>query len=412
MCFMDRRRFTFLILFLIGSLILGFAIYRVFFGKPTATTPGTTPGEEIPGTTTGGFPEGGTGTRTSTPTSSGTLPPIGTTVRPGPDGTVTQPQIEQVTSDPILGVAADQDGRVQFYNTQDGKFYRLGNNGRPELLSDEVFYNVQNVTWAPGTTESSIIEYPDGSNIYYNFNTKTQVTLPKHWENFSFSSQGDKIAAKSIGYSPENRFLITSNPDGTEVSIIEPLGNNADKVRVDWSPNKQIVAFSGTGIPLGGDRQQILPIGLNGENFKGLIVEGRDFRSEWSPEGKKIIYSVYNAENNFKPQLWVDIAEGDAIGSGRKLLNVNTWADKCAFADERFVYCGVPEQLPTGAGFAPGLADNISDRLYRIDIQTGAKSELPLETPHVIQQIFLGPDGRSVYFTDKNETGVFRVPNL
>ena len=75
------------------------------------------------------------------------------------------------------------------------------------------------VTWSP-TQTASILEYPDGSNIYYDFDTKRQVTIPKHWEEFSFAPQGDRITSKSIGFSPENRWIVSANPDGTDVKIV------------------------------------------------------------------------------------------------------------------------------------------------------------------------------------------------
>ncbi len=75
-----------------------------------------------------------------------------------------------------------------------------------------------------------------------------------------------------------------------------------------------------------------------------MVVEGRDFREKWSPTGQKMLYSVYSIRSNFKPELWIVNAEGNNIGTGRKLLNLSTWADKCTFADDRFVYCAVHQK--------------------------------------------------------------------
>jgi Tol biopolymer transport system component len=133
-------------------------------------------------------------------------------------------------------------------------------------------------------------------------------------------------------------------------------------------------------------------------------------QSAWSPTGKKILYSVYNAQNDFKPSLWVDRGDGDNIGSARRLLNVNTWANKCVFADDRFVYCGVPRTLPTGAGFAPQIADNTPDDLFKIDTDTGFRTPITTSEDHVIDTISVDPTNRQLYFTDKNKAGVFSVP--
>jgi hypothetical protein len=46
---------------------------------------------------------------------------------------------------------------------------------------------------------------------------------------------------------------------------IQELGDNADKVTVNWSPSRQTVAFSQTGNPAGGEQRQILLIGMHQE---------------------------------------------------------------------------------------------------------------------------------------------------
>lgn len=404
---MDRKRLIAIVAFIAAAALLGFGVYWFFFRRPPAAIPPppVLPEELLPGP---GLPEAREGIPGVVEGVPGVLPTARPAKLPGVPRLTALPREELFIRDPAIGARADQSGNLAFYNDADGRFYRAGRDGKIALLSDEVFFNVERVTWSP-VSDESILEYPDGSNIYYNFQTKRQVTLPKHWEDFSFAGAGDRIAAKSIGFSPENRWLVTANPEGSGVSLVAPLGDNGDKVTVDWSPANQIVALSLTGEPLGGDREEVLFIGLHGENFKSTIVEGRGLQSRWSPDGKKLLYSVYSARSNFKPELWIVNAEGDDIGTGRRLLSIETWASKCSFADLRTVYCGVPEELPTGAGFAPALANSTPDRLWRIDTQTGARTEIPLQDPHIIDTLSITPDGRTLYFTDKNLSGVFQM---
>ncbi len=405
---MDRQRILFAIIFFIVTILLGFAIYWVFFAKKDTPTP-TTPGQTTQGTGSQ-FPTAGEGGgTTATPTQSGTLPRPATVGTGGTTGTSAPQRVGQILTDALKSPAPDPSGGAKFYNQSDGRFYRLNTDGTAVALSDEVFFNVEKATWSPNKNEG-ILEYPDGSNIYYNFDTERQVTLPKHWEEFSFSPIGDKIAAKSMGLSPENRWVVTSNPDGTESTLIEPMGDNANKVTIDWSPNKQIIALSRTGEALGADRQEVLFVGLHGENFRSTVVEGRDFQSAWSPQGNRLIYSVYSARSDFKPELWIVNASGDQIGSGRKFLNLNTWSNKCAFANERTLYCGVPQQLDTGTGFAPALADNTPDQIIRVDLETGTRTEIETDDTYVVDSMFVGDDGKTLYFTDKRRTGLFSAP--
>ncbi len=414
---MDKKRIALIIGFILFSIGMAYAIYFVFFRKAPPPTSDT--GTQIETGGQVGFPNINNGTpNQDNGTNNGEIPPVGTVTGPigGVDANTglplnqpnfTSERVTKIVDSAVRGVNT-AGGNTKFYNSEDGKFYRLDASGVAVPLSDQTFYNVQKVTWSP-TGNNSILEYPDGSNIFYDFNTKQQVTLPRHWENFSFSPQGDQVAAKSVGLAPENRWLISSAPDGSSVRLIQPLGNNADKVTVDWSPNRQVVGMSKTGEALSDDRQQVLLLGQNQENFKSLIVEGRGLETKWSKSGSKILHSVYSAASDFKPELWISDGTPDTVGGNRKLLGVQTWASKCAMADDRFVYCGVPELLNTGAGFAPAVANNTPDKLYKIDTATGLKTDIPLDDIHTIDTITLSEDGQTLYFTDKAQSGMFQV---
>ncbi len=406
---MEKKRIALIILFFVITILLGYAIYRVFFSSGTDGSITTEDGTS----TSGVFPTADDGSiRSDVPFTDGSLPfSDGGTDFTGTlpqDDSAAAPIVSQITDQPVGNISAGNLGTAKFYNEVDGKFYTIGPDGKPIPLSDTTFFNVSDVSWSP-TREEAIIEYPDGANIYYNFDTKKQVTLPRHWEEFSFQNAGNKIAAKSIGFSEENKWLIVADPDGNNMTPIEPLGQNANRVIVDWSPGGQVLALSRTGEPLGSDRQEVLLIGQYGENFKSIIVEGRDLRTTWSPEGNTILHSVYSSRSDYKPELWVVGASGDNIGAGRKLLDVRTWADKCAFADDRYVYCGVPTSIAKGTGFVPALSDTTPDDLIRIDTQTGLKQPIQTDGINTIESMYIGDNGSTLYFTDKNKPGLYSV---
>jgi hypothetical protein len=417
---MDKKRLLIIIGFLVFAILLGIMMFRLFFGSgplvPGITTPGTTPATSTPGTfpisggnsgqggqttgqTTGTFPDAG-GTTGQTVGGSGLIPtlPIESS----------EYEVTQVIPDDARSPSIDASGALRYYNNQDGKFYRYDANGNLRALSSQVFYNASEVTWSP-VTDDAIIEYPDGSNIHYDFETQRQTTLPKHWEDFSYSTDGAQIAAKSIGLSPTNRWLITSNPDGTSIRNIEPLGENANKVIVDYAPNNQIIAFSRTGDALGADREQVLLVGKNQENFLALEVEGRGFEPNWSPEGDHLLYSVYNAANNFNPELWVVDANGARVGANRSSLGISTWAEKCTFAEESTVYCAVPTDLKRGSGFNPELAATTQDKIVRIDLNSGLQTTLDTNGYYLIDKLFVDEQTNTLYFEDRVQSGIFSI---
>ena len=311
--------------------------------------------------------------------------------------------INPISAEPAQAATLSVDGKNSFYyNKEEGKFYKIDSLGNKSLLTDQSFYNVEEVNWAP-TKDRAILTYPDGFKIMYDFDKKKQYTLPKNWEEFSWDPAGARIAFKSTSQYPENNWLAISRPDGSEAKPIEHMGENADKVTVSWSPNNQVVAFSATGEPRGAWEQEILLIGQHEENFKSLVIEGRGFEPEWSPAGDRIAYSVYSADSNYQPRLYLVKAQGDEIGQEKINLNLATWAHKCAFdSSGANLYCAVPRELPEGSGLMPELAANTRDDFYKVDVASGQISFLAEGAMggYNVEKMYLSADENYLYFVD------------
>jgi WD40 repeat protein len=375
------------------------ALYFVFF-RPAQPSPTVQPGgtEE----TGGALPSSGTaGQRPETvPTTNGGLPPASEVA--GGGRTVTT----AITQGAVADVALSGSGSsVNFYNPKDGKFYTVDKNGDLVLLSETQFPDAENVEWNKDA-DKAVIEFPDGSNVVYDFDTERQTTLPSHWEEFGFSPISDEIEAKSMAVDPNNRWLVTSSSDGSNVKAFQPLGENGDKVTISWSPNDQIVAFSDTADSLSGglDRKMIIPIGLNGENYPGLTVEGLDFIPLWTPNGKQLLYSVAGDYSDNKPLLWLVDATPASMGQNRHSIGLNTWADKCAFLDSSTAYCAVPRNLPNNAGMQRSLYADYPDTVYRIDV---AQNKITLvavpEEDVAMTSLSVSTDGSMLYFVSGND---------
>jgi len=229
--------------------------------------------------------------------------------------------------------------------------------------------------------------------------------LPRNWQDFSWNGTGGQIIFKSISDYAENNWLAIANPDGSQSKPIEHLGDNADKVTVSWSPNNQVVAFSSTGQPRGVWEQEILLIGQHQENFRSLIIDGRGFEPKWTPQGDKLVYSVYSAEFSYQPRLYLVDAQGDEIGRNKKNLGLATWAHKCTFNQNgTTLYCAVPKELPEGAGLVLELAEDARDDFYQIDVATGNISFLAEGAMggYNVQEMYLSDDETYLYFVDKS----------
>ncbi|HUT22231.1 MAG TPA: hypothetical protein VMX18_02340 [Candidatus Bipolaricaulota bacterium] len=286
-----------------------------------------------------------------------------------------------------------------FYNPQDGYFYEISSFGTTTKKSNTSYPNAQNIAWA-SNGDKAILEFPDGSNILYDFKLQKQTSLPKSWQDFQFNDQGSKIAFKDINVNENYNWLAIADPDGSKQKYLETLGDRGSRVEINWSPTSNTVAnyYKSENA----SSTTIYMIGQNEENFRAIDAKGQFVQSKWVPDGKRMVYSAYSAETDNKPNLYIVDAVGDSVGYNHNSLNLNTWIDKCVFQGESIMYCAVPKSLPSDAGFQPTIADTIPDYIYKIDLNTGSKVIIAEpEYSYTIQNMEISPDGKYLYFTDK-----------
>lgn len=408
------KRIALIVGFIIVSAFLAFLLYYIFAPRKappivSQTTPPIGPDEKLPTPGEREIPP------SRPPITSGDKifpPPIGAeiglpeTVEEAAGGPV---QITEIFSDrakETIQIAQDGRGLVA-YSMFDGKFYELQPDGSKTTLGDQTFFGVDRFSFSP-KNDKVFIEFYDESNIMYDFANKKQVTFPKHWDQLQAAPSGQEVGFKSLGEDPENRWLAIANADGTNARALEPLGKSGAFFEVNWSPSDQIVGTFREGID--GERQKIFFIGKNGENFKNMIVEGRGFESTWSTNGDKLLYSVHSPRTDFKPELWIVNAIGDDIGNDRQRLSLNTWSEKCSFADNDSVYCAVPIEMVAGAGLYPQVSKTVTDDIYRIDLQTGVKTKLAsMPEPHTVASLAVSDDESLLYFVDEQSGKTFKI---
>jgi hypothetical protein len=312
--------------------------------------------------------------------------------------------VVKITKDIVQGAIIDNTGSgVIYYNNADGKFYEIYKNGTTKVLSDQTFYNAQDISWSDDKNKA-IIEYPDGSNIIYDFATEKQTTIPANWENFNFASDNKKIVTKSLDANQENNHLIIADTVTGNAKIIEELSDQSSSFQINISPTNQIVAFFTKNIDL--NHQEIFPIGQNDEKFSSFIVDGQGFQGKWSPNGEQMIYSVYNIRDDYKPNLWIT----NKFGSAKKRILINTWSEKCAFYNNSVIYCAVPQSLEKMMGLSPDYAIDINDDIYRIDLSINSTEKITLpEIGHNIKDLMITNNEQELYFTDRRTGRLYKI---
>ncbi len=378
--------------------------------NPTALVPQPTPGQPVP---IGGLP---------TPIPGGPRLPAsdiekiplnqiqGTELDRGVDLIASggSTRVDDVSLFPTQYVHLSSNGNsMNFYDNETKRFYRIDGNGTITKIGDQVFSDVQNVVWAPNSADA-IVEFPDSSNVRYNFDTNEQVTLPSHWDDFDFSSSSASLAFKSNALDPDERWLATSDANGGSTKRIAPLGDNGNIVNVDWAPNNQVIATYSK--PDGLSRSELYFVGFNGENFPLSKLNGLNFEGTWTPDGQKILYSVAEQGLEFRPRLWITDGVGESMGRNRQPIALSTWPHKCTFGAGSIAYCGVPTTIPAGAGLIPSVTDSIPDELYKIDTDTGTVTKIATPASQVnVESLQLSADGKTLFIHDTFTGGIKKV---
>lgn len=309
-------------------------------------------------------------------------------------------------------VALNGDGKtLQYYDAESGLFYRIDANGNIEQLSDKKFPGVENATWSD-EGDKAVLELADGFNTVYDFTREQQYTLNEDMEEFDFSPNGDQISYKYMADNPDDRWLGIASYDGSSVIGVEHLGDNEESVIAEWSPSGQSIGTYKEGID--GVYNKVIPLGFRGENFKDITVKGRGFDYEWSPTGRQMLYSTYDADTNYNSTLHIVDSYGDEIGNNNLGLSVATSVDKCTFnARGDSVYCAVPVDPPLGTAIDPTKLNDLQHDFYKIDLNTGTSSKIatPADTTgfslKAPESVMVSDQEDILYYTEV-ETGRIR----
>jgi len=409
------RKIIYVAVFLIAIFIIGLLLYMAFFAPDTSDQDNQN-GQPA----NGALPDvnGGINRAVDTNTNGGAAVRITNVSLPAPTavangGKTLAPALVD-TQSRFLSLAGNGVD-MQYFDPLTGKFYKIDRTGAQRtLMTDQTFKGVDEVSWAPNK-ELAVMTFKDGANITYDFRTNSQVTLPSELQEFSFSPDSSTLAAKFIGPNEGDNWLAIINADGSEARVIEPLGEKVNQVTVNWSPGAQVVATYQQSI--NAERQEIIPLGIQGENFKSIETSGRGFQGMYDQSGARLLYSVHNSSSAYNPELFIVQSQGENIGKNNQRLGVNTWPDKCSFSSNaNTVYCAVPIGLPRGSGLYPELADALPYEFYQIDIASGTRQLLAQPTDssgtaqYSVNKVFLSAQGDMLYFSDSQ--GLIRTIKL
>lgn len=396
------KQILLIILFLLVTAGMLLLVYFVFF-KPTPPLPpsnanvngqtGVLPNTNAnAGPTVIGEPVGNINAVTG-------LPEIDTIARGG--NTLVTPLTEGATVQNPTFI----NGEFRYYDPVTGEFYILTADGKKSLLADQKFKGVTHVEFSKAGKQA-VLTFEDGRNLFYDFATGDQATLPNEMKDIEISEDGKSIGFEFVG-TGDNKWLGVSSPNGSGIEVIDDLSEPEmiRKTEIDWSPTGEVVA--NVHHPDTGTTQKVYFFARADQKLQVMPIDGYGFSSSWAPQGDKLLYNIYNPTTGYRPSLEIANMAGGNVSS-QHALGVYTWEEKCAFSgsDVNTLYCGVPNSLEESTGIFPQL-NTSPDTIYKIDLRSGVSSPIAVPTDKDgvndfrVESMYVAPDGRQLYFKDE-----------
>jgi Tol biopolymer transport system component len=218
---------------------------------------------------------------------------------------------------------------VIYYDQKDGRVFQVNPvDLKEKLISGTLLSNLVKTVWSPNKKEVVSIFYgSDGERFrYFNYQTRKVVDLGALVRSATFSPDGSRLAY--FRSQAQNGTIYVSAPDGDAPKKI--IDTRLSELDLYW-PSQDMLAFK-TEIE---GRDNIFILSTTGSLTKLLDADGQ-IDSLWSPDGKKLLYSV--KEEN-QTMLYVK----DIPSMTTQSLEVSTTASRCAWSiDGSYVICSIP----------------------------------------------------------------------
>lgn len=387
------------IVVLLGS---AYAFYAIFSSR----TPGVSvaPGGSVT------LPEAPNGSLPSSP-SSGSNIGTGTTDTESPGvATTVSARLVKISAGPVVpgealldipakNASSSPDVAVRYLERQSGNVFSYLMRAKTiTRTSNRTLPGGQSALWLPGAS-AAIVRYLSGSD----FSTINSYVLPANGsEGFFLPQNLAGVDASSAGI-----LVLSSGAAGSVASLEHTDGTKAARVfstplssaRISFAGKNQYLLFAKPSATLPGDAFLVSRAGalthLAGP-LSGLVALS-------SPSGAWVLVS-YTLSGTLQTEL-VNAKTGTVVP-----LPVATIADKCAWtADSAAVYCGVPQDPPSGYSYPDDWyqgAVSFSDRIWRIDVvsryaQLVLDAQKEIGAPVDATALSLDPNATALSFVNK-----------
>lgn len=311
---------------------------------------------------------------------------------------------EKVNSPVLLG----ED--ILYLSQVDGMLYKIStkDSTKKETISFEKFPISSNLIWSPKKDQVIIsnidIDHISAENFLFDINLKKSQKLNNNIFNFTWSSDGEKIAYYYYNDLFNKKTINIADPDGSNWKKIFDLSTekkfDGKDVIVVWSDN--MILFYSKPIFLVDEyvgKNLIYSLYVDDSSLKELVNEGYATAPLFSPDGQKVLYNLVE-DNGVKFTLnWID-----KYGVRKKNLGIESKTKKCTWSKNNTnLYCALSEEKII-SGFKLTM-----DTFWKINVETNEREKLTDSIYVDAENLFLSVDEKNLYFVDKNDFTLYEL---
>jgi len=320
--------------------------------------------------------------------------------------------LTRIVSDAVAGAGvfrSESTSTIRYIEKSTGHIYEVSPVGKErERVTNTTILKVFKSLWSP-SGERVVVEYLEDGGLVPEAKIFSASINP-----ISNSLEGVFLpsSATSVAVSPDqDKIFYLSEKTGGTVGVVSDFENkNGDVVfatpfgefGAKWATPGKISLLTKPSASAKGYLYFLSP---KTGRFIKVLGGVKGLTASVSPDGKKVIYSQ-SAKKSFGAKL-LNMTEGETSDFPLKTL-----PDKCVWGeDSETVYCGVPKSLPPAdypdAWYQGTLS--FDDSLWKADIATGETTLVADDTGADITNLFFGPNGNRLIFTNKKDDTLWSV---
>lgn len=281
-------------------------------------------------------------------------------------------KIKFLTDEAVISSAISLDKKyIQYYSKENGNVWKISLDGSEKInISQDILTGLTRVLWSP--KENKVISrFPQNKFYLYDHAVSKGIVLKKGISDIAWTNLGDKIIYNYCDIKTKACSLNLANSDGSRWKKMADLQPG----RISIAPVPQSSLISYWNYPDAFSQTFLKTISLVGGEPETILSGkyGADYL--WSPDGKKVLVSSLAEKGSSKIMLGV----ADNGGKNYQALNIPTLTSKCAWADEKNIYCALPTAIPDGAVMPNDYQDGkitTKDTFLKINVLNGENERI------------------------------------